>query len=585
MKFRLVAEALAHLETITQRRELTARLAHLLRQTPTSLLAILVYLMQGKIAPDYQGLDLNMGEKLAARALLEATDLSPEALRATVRTVGDVGRAASRLLATAPARKSRPLSVAEVACTLREIATISGPGSVVGRIERLARLLRRASPTEADVLLRMVTGRLRLGVADQTLLQALAAAFQVSRPELERAYNVTSDLGWVAERAATGDRAALAYVRVQVGRPVRPMLAERLKDAGEILAKMGGRCAAEYKLDGERVQAHKQHDQIILFSRRLEPITPQFPDLVDTLREAIAGDAIVELEAVPVDPVTGEIRPFQNLLVRKRKHRIGAAAKEVPVVARCFDLLYHRGTDYTTAPYPTRRQALSQMVQVGPSIDLVPQRLVTSVAELLAFFEQAVADGCEGVMCKALGAESVYQAGKRGFQWVKFKRDYQASLADSLDLVVVGAFFGRGRRAGRYGSLLMAAYQAERDQFETVCKVGAGFSDADLAMLTKRLEPLRLPLPHARVSARLTPEVWLTPELVLEVVGAELTLSPLHTCAWGMIAPERGLALRFPRFTGRYRYDKAPEDATTTAEVLSYYQQQARSRKGTQQTG
>lgn len=579
MEFCVVAEALAKLETTTRRKELTEQLADLLRQTPPQLASSLVYLIQGKIAPDYQGLELNVSEKLAVRALIEATDISTEELNSTMRAVGDLGRAVSHLLAESPERTTPPLGLKEVAATLYEIATVRGPGAVTNRIKRLVRLLRRASPQEANFLLRMVTGQLRVGVADNTLLDALALAYESTRPELERAYNLTGDLGWVAERAAHGDHLALVNVQVQVGRPIRPMLAERLKEPDEILARMGGRCAAEYKLDGERVQAHKWDDQIVMFSRRLENITSQFPDLSDILSNAINSDAIVELEALPSDPVTGEIRSFQDLLVRKRKHGVAKAAREVPVVVRCFDMLYHNGTDYTTLAYPIRREALNKAVRVGPAIDLTPQMLVASESELLRFFEQAVADGCEGLVCKAIGPDSIYQAGKRGFLWVKFKRDYQTSLADSLDVVVVGAFFGKGRRAGYFGSLLLAAYNADTDLFETICKVGAGFTDTDLASLAERLKPFYLPRPHPRVTARLTADVWLRPALVLEVIGAELTLSPLHTCAWDRVVPGRGLALRFPRFTGRYRDDKMPEAATTTAEVIKFYNQQVRTRR------
>ena len=196
---------------------------------------------------------------------------------------------------------------------------------------------------------------------------------------------------------------------------------------------------------------------------------------------------------------------------------------------------------------------------------------VGTAADLDAAFEQAVADGCEGLVCKSMGPASAYQAGARGWQWIKLKRDYRTELADTLDLVVVGAFAGRGRRRGVYGALLLAAYDPAADVFRTVGKCGTGFSDAELAELPARLAPLVRPERPARLDARQPVDVWFEPELVVEVLSAELTLSPNHTAGRGQIAPESGLAMRFPRFTGRWRDDKSATDATTTDELVDLY--------------
>ena len=190
------------------------------------------------------------------------------------------------------------------------------------------------------------------------------------------------------------------------------------------------------------------------------------------------------------------------------------------------------------------------------------------------FFEEAISEGCEGIMCKSLKDDSIYQMGARGWLWIKFKRDYRCEMTDTVDLVVVGAFYGKGKRAGTYGALLMAAYDPSADMFRTVCKVGSGFTDEDLEKLPEILDPYKIPHKHPRVDSKIEADVWFVPAVVLEIMGAEITLSPLHTCAYGVIKSSAGLAIRFPRFTGRYRFDKKPEQATTVDELVEMYRAQ-----------
>jgi DNA ligase-1 len=266
---------------------------------------------------------------------------------------------------------------------------------------------------------------------------------------------------------------------------------------------------------------------------------------------------------------------------RRRKHGIAEAIQEWPVSLFCFDLLYADGADLTRLPYLERRARLEAAVTPSPRLRLATAAQVHDPEALELFFDQAIADGCEGLLCKSLSPTAGYQAGARGWLWIKLKRDYRTELSDTLDLVVVGALAGRGRRRGVYGALLLAAYDAEADLFRTVCKCGTGFSDAELAALPERLAPLARPDPPARVDARMVPDVWFEPGLVVEVLGAELTLSPIHTAAWGVLKPDAGLALRFPRFTGRWRDDKAPEDATTVQEVVDMFRAARRAPAGT----
>ena len=576
MQYLVVAEAYRDLEQVSSRLALTERLAALLAQTPAALLPTVCYLGQGLIAPEFAGVDLGLAEKLAVRAVATAAGADAAHVAALVRETGDLGQAAERLLmAAGPAGQTASLEVTGVVGTLREIAAAEGTGSQGRKVELLAGLLTRATPLEARYLLRLVTRNLRLGIGTPTILDALAqvhAGGKAARPVLERGYNICCDLGKVAATLVSGGLTAVEELRVQPGNPVRVMLAQRLADAGEILARLGGRCAAEYKYDGVRVQAHRTADGTIeLFTRRLEQISAQFPDVVELLAGLRPAEVILEGEVVAYDATAGELRPFGEVMLRRRKHGIDQAVRDVPVGLFCFELLYADGEDLTRLPYPQRRAALEAALTLSSRLRLTTAAEITDPAALDAVFAQAVTDGCEGLVCKSTGPDSAYQAGARGWQWIKLKRDYRTELSDTVDLVVIGAFAGRGRRVGVYGAVLLAAYDAGADTFRAVTKCGAGFSDADLAALPARLAPLRSPNQPARVDARQEPDVWFEPGLVLEILSAELTLSPNYTAAWGQIRDDAGLAMRFPRFTGRWRDDKAAEDATTTGELADLY--------------
>jgi DNA ligase 1 len=576
VRYEVVAEAYRDLEQISGRLALIERLATLLEKTPAGLLPTVCYLGQGLIAPQFAGVDLGLAEKLAVRAVATATGAAPEQVAARVREVGDLGQAAEQLLEVTGSGRLASLSVTLVVQTLHQIAEAEGPGSQGRKLDLLAGLLAEATPLEARYLLRLVTGGLRLGIGTPTILDALAqvhAGGRADRPVLERAYNICCDLGQVAAALAGGGVTAVELIRVRPGNPVRAMLAQRLSDPAEILAKLGGRCAAEYKYDGIRVQAHRTADGAIeLFTRRQERVAAQFPDVVELLAAGLGpAEAIVEGEVVAFDPAGGELRPFGEVMFRRRKYGIADAVRDVPVGLFCFDLLFVDGQDLTTLPYPQRRAALTQAITPAPGLRLSTATEVDAPAALDAAFEQAVTDGCEGLVCKSVSPASGYQAGARGWQWIKLKRDYRTELSDTVDLVVVGAFAGRGRRAGVYGAVLLAAYDPAADLFRAVTKCGAGFSDADLAALPVRLAPLTRPDQPAQVDARQQPDVWFEPGLVLEILSAELTLSPTYTAGWGQIKPDAGLAMRFPRFTGRWRDDKAPRDATTTDELIDLY--------------
>ncbi len=586
MKYEFVAEAYRDLERAGGRLALIERLAALLAATPAELLPTVCYLCQGLIAPEFAGVDLGLAEKLAVRAVATATGTGPGQVAASVRETGDLGQAAEQLLTMTAAGRPASLQVTAVVDTLHRIAEAEGLGSQGRKLDLLAGLLGQATPLEARYLLRLFTGGLRLGIGTPTLLDALAqvhAGGRAARPVLERAYNICCDLGKVASTLVTGGVAAVEQLQVRPGNPVRAMLAQRLSDGAEILAKLGGLCAAEYKYDGVRVQAHKTADGAIeLFTRRLERVGTQFPDVVEVLAAGLGPrEAIVEGEVVAFDASAGELRPFQEVMLRRRKYGVTEAVRDVPVGLFCFELLFADGQDLSRLSYPQRRARLAEAITVSPQLRLTTATQVATPAALEAAFEQAVTEGCEGLVCKSVSPAAGYQAGARGWLWIKLKRDYRTELSDTVDLVVVGAFAGRGRRRGVYGALLLAAYDPDAEVFRTVSKCGTGFSDADLAALPARLAPLARPRRPARVDARQQPDVWFEPGLVLEILSAELTLSPNYTAGWGQIKEQAGMAMRFPRFTGRWRDDKAPQDATTTGELIGLYRTAQRKPTGT----
>ena len=580
LDYAIIADSYERIEATTKRLEMTDLLVELLKKTPKEVIARVVYLTQGKLYPDFLGVEMGVAEKLAIKALARASGQRESVILAELQKSGDIGQTSQNLLAKRKQSTffTKRLTVEHVYQILDRMAKIQGSGTVDTKMALLSGLLTDASPKEAKWIIRTVTGNLRLGIADMSVLDALAIAYgggKEARELIERAYNISSDLGRVANIVVEKGLEGIEKFQVMVFEPIRPMLAERLGVPEEILEKFGGKCVAEYKYDGERVQAHKKGDKVVLFSRRLENISDQYPDAVDLIRtQVVAKEAILEAECVAMDLETGDMRPFQELMHRRRKYGVEAAVEQYPISLFTFDALYVDGKDSTLEPFPQRRKTLEKIIKQNDRMKPATQKLVSNPKELEDFFEEAIAEGCEGLMCKSVGKDSVYQAGSRGWLWIKYKRDYRSEMTDTVDLVVVGAFHGRGKRVGAYGALLLATYNDIADTFETVTKCGTGFTDKDLATLHEILQKHVIPRKNSRVQSMLEADVWFEPAVVLEILGAEVTLSPIHMCAIDSIRKGSGLAIRFPRFTGKYRTDKSPEDATTSKEIVEMYRGQ-----------
>ena len=580
-----LAETFDRLESTGSRLEMTSILAEFFRRADKGELRSIVYLSQGKLHPDFVPGVLGMADRLVMKAIAKASGNPDDKVEKLTIETGDMGQVAETMISRKKqmALFSEELTVARVVRGLTTIENADGKDSQDTKQKTLAGLLHDSGPLEARYLCRTVTGRMRVGAADMTILDALAEAFATKedRPAIERAFNVTCDIGLVAETIANGGMDAVRAIGVKVGSPVKVMLAERLPSISEVVEKMGGRCAMEYKYDGIRVQAHIGRDSVKLYSRRLEDLTSNFPDIAEALRARCGHDeAIIEGECVAIDPETGFMLPFQNVTHRRKKHGMDEAVRDVPVRIFMFDMLYADGEDWTPRPYLERRAALEEGFEIGDNVQMTTMRMVGSPEEGEEFFANAIGARCEGIMAKSVAPDSVYRAGSRGFRWSKYKKDYQQALTDSFDLVVVGAFYGMGKRAGRYGALLMAAYDGETGRFETVCKLGTGFDDAFLDAMPALLDDSLSESKPSSVDAEMVPDVWFEPNVVLEVVAAEITLSPIHTAAKDVLKEGAGLGIRFPRFTGRVRNDKTPEQCTSVSEIIEMFEMQVHDSDG-----
>ena len=575
----MVAETFEKMETTASRLALTDHLVSLLKITPVDLIDKVVYLIQGKLYPDYEGIELGLAEKMAIRALAYSAGVDVSIIEGIYRRTGDIGVAAEEIMKTKNQTTlfSEIMTVERVYYTLDRIARTTGSGSQEIKMRLVSNLLNDATYREAKYIMKFITESLRLGIADHTIMDALALAFTGSRMHrhiLEKAYNVSSDLGIVARLLATKGLETVKSLQITLFKPIRPMLAERVRTSAECIEKMNGIAAAEYKLDGERIQVHKGKGKVDLFSRRLEKITHHYPDITEAVKSLTLSEAIFEAEVVPINPLTDEYLPFQELMHRRRKYEIKQAVENYPISLNFFDVLYIDGRDTTSLPYFERRKMIEKIFDMDKKdrIRIVPQAIVKNTEEIERFMALAIENGCEGLMLKQLSSN--YRAGAREFAWIKLKREYRSDIADTVDLVIVGALFGRGRRVGKYGALLLASYDSNSDIFRSVCKVGTGFTDEHLQQFYRNLEDHILLHKHPKVDSGIDMDVWFEPKIVIDVIASEITLSPSYTAAMDRMRKGYGLALRFPKFTGKIRYDKNPKDATNVEELISMYKGQ-----------
>ena len=595
MEFSILAESFNKMESTKKRLELTQLLVELFEKTPHDVISKIVYLIQGKLRPDFEGIELGVSEKLVLRAAKKSLGINENDIITTLNEIGDLGTAISNTLEKKTQTglfdfgidsdtydevifDTKANTVERIYEILWSISQLEGAGKNIQdkKINFISSLWNKSKPTEVKFVTKLLLGTLRLGVAENTVMDALAIAYsgnKDNRKKLQYAYNVTSDLGNVAETIATKGIEGIEKFEIILFNPIRPMLADRVKSETESIEKMGNEFAAEYKLDGERVQLHIEGEKVALFSRSLERIESYYPDIIEKIPKNIQADNIIlEAEAVAINENTGEFLPFQELMHRRRKYKIEKAVTEYPISVNFFDVLYCNGKNCTGLSYKERRKILEKHVKEDEFAKYIPMSIVKNENEIEDFMENSINAGSEGLMLKML--DKPYQAGSRGSHWLKLKREYRNELGDSLDLIVIGGYFGKGRRTGNYGTLLLATYDEDEDTFPSICKVGTGFSDESLDQLYQILNSKVSIKKNPRIISEMEADVWFEPELVIEIMASEITLSPIHKAAMNAIRKDAGLALRFPKFTGKIRVEKDVEDASTNEEIITLYKGQ-----------
>lgn len=639
MLFSEVAECFSEVEATGSRLEMSAQVAALLGKCEKGEAKPLIYIIEGNVAPSHEGLDAGIGEKLAIRAIANTSGYKEPAVLADCKKSGDLGTTAETLLSKKSQMSlgSSPNELGKVYSTFVKIAKLSGSGSQEGKISLLSELLNGATPLEAKYLVRFCLGKLRLGIGDPSIIDALSMLRHGDKKDkvmLERAFNLCSDLGEVAEFYIEGK--SLEHFSAQPFKPIRPALAERLPNAEEIVqklcfepvekerkaeekeadtqekarkaeekeaeaAKKDGdgakkprkkagkkapdedetesepsaplkprKCAVEAKYDGLRMQIHVSDGRVEIYSRKLEKMTHMFPEIVSAAKELKVKSAIFEGEALAYSESEKKYFSFQQTIQRKRKHGIAAMAQDFPLRLFAFDLMYLDGKDRTLEKYSVRRRELVKLVKGNMTIVPSEQIITDDPKELDDYFKSLVGAGLEGIIAKDL--EQPYVAGARKFAWIKLKKSY-GELADTIDAVIVGYYLGKGaRQEWKFGGLLAAVLNDETNEFETIAKIGSGFSEEEMQSFEKMLDEIKMKEKPQGVNSKLVPDFWVEPKFVVTVAADEITLSPMHTA--GMVG-DTGYALRFPRMTS-LREDKGPQEITTTKEIISMFEMQRR---------
>ncbi|XP_066591843.1 DNA ligase 1 isoform X2 [Prorops nasuta] len=603
------------IEDTSARLKIIGILANYLRSvivlSPNDLLPS-IYLCLNQLAPAYDGIELGVADTNLMKAIAQCTGRTLAQIKADVQEIGDLGLVAEGSRSNQRTMfQPAPLTVNNVYTKLKEIAMMTGQSSVSKKLDKIQSLFVACRFTEARYLIRSLAGKLRIGLAEQSLLQAMALACAMTPPEqqdyppeiLNAKKNMSSDTFKQKYDEITlilkttycecpnydkivpvilkeGVKALPSKCKITPGIPMKPMLAHPTKGVQEVLTRFDGlKFTCEWKYDGERAQIHvAENGDISIYSRNQENNTTKYPDVINkvknTLQESVKS-CILDCEAVAWDDEKKQILPFQVLSTRKRKDANEADIK-VQVCVFMFDLLYLNGESLVKKPFVHRRDLLKKHFKVVESEWQFATSLdTTTMEEVQDFLEESVKGNCEGLMVKTLEEEATYEIAKRSRNWLKLKKDYLDGVGDTLDVVVLGGFIGKGKRTGTYGGFLLACYDKENEEYQSICKIGTGFSEEDLQKHSEFFKEhiTSQPKSYYRFDSNQAPDHWFEPVQVWEIKCADLSLSPVHKAGVGLIDPEKGISLRFPRFI-RVREDKNCEDATSARQVADLYNSQ-----------
>ncbi len=574
MLFREVAHIFQQIEKTNSRLEMTEKYAELINKTDEKVIDKVIYLSKGELAPSYKGIVIGLGERFVLQAIAISTGYNLSEVEKRYKKIGDLGDVASEFILKRKQQSlfHEELTVEGVYSSFLKIAKTHGEKSQQIKINYLVDLLNSALPEEAIFICRFLVGKLRLGVGDPTILDALSWSKKGDkslREKIEQAYNLCSDLGYIA-KLFVKDAKLIENIKIVPFIPLRPALAERENSIKSILSRLG-LCAIDSKYDGFRMQIHKKDEAVKIFSRRLDDMTHMFPEIVKAVQELEAKELIFEGEALAYDLKKERFLSFQQTMKRRRKYGVKEFSKTTPLRLFLFDILYLDSRELIKDPYSKRREILEDLIIThaqytnNKTLSLSEQIISDNEKQIKEFFEDRLEKGLEGIIAKDLNAP--YSAGKRGFSWIKLKKSY-GLMVDTVDCVILGYFVGKGHRAEfEFGGLLVGTYNENLDKFETVAKIGSGFSEEEMISLREMLKKEIVKEKPKNVDSYIEPDYWVVPKYVISVAYDDITKSPSHTC---YEQQGQGLALRFPRMK-QIRTDKDIYEATTSFEIYEMY--------------
>lgn len=585
MKFTELSLYLEKLESTTSRNSMVEILADLFKKSDTRVIGKIIYLMQGRVAPLYEPIEFKIADKMMLKAIALAYNASEKEVLSVFKKTGDLGETTEKF-SKEKGGGYKEVTVSEVFGVLEKVADAAGGGSVEVKLNLISKLLFESDPLSTRYISRIPVGRLRLGFSDMTVLDALSwmlTSDKSNRSAIEKVYNIYPDLGVIAETVKEKGIAGLSHLKPEVFTPILMARAERLSSGEEIINKIG-KCAVEPKYDGFRLQVHYKNDKVKLITRNLEDSTFMYPDLVEGLKKQIkVNEAILEGEAIAYNPDTGEFLPFQETVQRKRKYGIKEKAESIPLKLICFELLFANGKSFIDEPYNKRHEELSKIIDKGETILVSNDEVIDNAHDLENNFDDAISRGLEGIVAKKL--DGTYQAGARGWNWIKFKRSYSSKLEDTIDALVLGYYSGKGKRtAFGIGAFLIGIYDQAEDKYLSIARIGTGLTDDEWRELRERCLKLKSKEkpPLYEVDKMMEPDFWVEPSIVVEIKADEITRSPIHTAGRVLKASKSGTAfdvdipgyaLRFPRLQ-KFRDDRKPEDVTSLREIEEMFSTQ-----------